>query len=112
MPLSTIDPTPALVIIDLQKGILGLPTAHPADEAPGKAASLVDAFRTRACAARIGLSDDATIAPGITHLIEMCSPAAGYAGHMDEIPRVVAARLRPEHVQPGTGTPRRDGQHT
>jgi nicotinamidase-related amidase len=47
MPLSTIDPTPALVVIDLQNGILGLPTAHPADEVLGKAASLVDAFRTR-----------------------------------------------------------------
>jgi hypothetical protein len=28
----TLDPTPALVLIDLQKGIVGLATAHPAEE--------------------------------------------------------------------------------
>ena len=32
MALTTIDATPALVVIDLQKGILALPTAHPVDD--------------------------------------------------------------------------------
>ena len=32
MALTTIDATPALVVIDLQKGIVALPTAHPVDD--------------------------------------------------------------------------------
>ena len=31
MTLTTLDPVTALVVIDLQKGIVGLPTAHPID---------------------------------------------------------------------------------
>jgi hypothetical protein len=30
MTLTTLDPTAALIVIDLQKGIVGLPLAHPA----------------------------------------------------------------------------------
>lgn len=47
MPLTNIDAVPALVVIDLQKGIVGLPTVHPAGEAVGKAARLAGAFRGR-----------------------------------------------------------------
>jgi nicotinamidase-related amidase len=32
MPVTTLDPKTALVVIDLQKGIVGLPTAHPINE--------------------------------------------------------------------------------
>jgi hypothetical protein len=32
MPLSQLDTTPALVVIDMQKGIVGLPLAHPAKD--------------------------------------------------------------------------------
>jgi hypothetical protein len=31
MALTTLDATPALVAIDLQKGIVAMPTAHPVD---------------------------------------------------------------------------------
>ena len=44
MPLSQLDPKPALIVIDLQKGILGLPTAHPSHEITGKSADLAGAF--------------------------------------------------------------------
>ena len=47
MPLSTLDPKPALVVIDLQKGVLGIPAAHPMPEIVQRAASLADAFRRR-----------------------------------------------------------------
>jgi nicotinamidase-related amidase len=47
MPLTTIDPKTALVVIDLQKGIVGLPTAHPTGEVVQKAATLAAAFRRR-----------------------------------------------------------------
>lgn len=47
MPLTKLDPNAALVVIDLQKGIVGLPTAHPAAEIVSRAAQLARAFRQR-----------------------------------------------------------------
>jgi nicotinamidase-related amidase len=47
MPLTQLDPTAALIVIDLQKGIVGLPTVHPAAEIVGRAAQLASAFRKR-----------------------------------------------------------------
>jgi nicotinamidase-related amidase len=47
MPLTKFDATAALVVIDLQKGIVGLPTVHPAGEIVGRAAQLARAFRKR-----------------------------------------------------------------
>jgi len=47
MPLTRLDTTAALVVIDLQKGIVGLPTVHPAGEIVGRAARLARAFRER-----------------------------------------------------------------
>jgi nicotinamidase-related amidase len=47
MPLAILDRTAALVAIDLQKGILSLPTVHPAGEIVGRAAQLARAFRKR-----------------------------------------------------------------
>ncbi|HEY0217652.1 MAG TPA: isochorismatase family protein [Cellulomonas sp.] len=47
MPLTTIDPTPALVVIDLQNGILAVPTAHPAADVVRSSAALARAFRER-----------------------------------------------------------------
>ncbi len=47
MPLTTLDTHAALIVIDLQKGIIGLPTVHPAAEIVGRAAQLARAFRKR-----------------------------------------------------------------
>ncbi len=47
MPVTTLDPKTALVVIDLQKGILSFPTAHPSADVLTKAAALADAFRRR-----------------------------------------------------------------
>jgi nicotinamidase-related amidase len=47
MPLTILDPTAALVVIDLQKGIVGLPLAHPAAEIVERSARLARAFRER-----------------------------------------------------------------
>jgi nicotinamidase-related amidase len=47
MPLTKLDTTAALVVIDLQKGIAGLPTAHPVGEIVGRTAQLARAFRER-----------------------------------------------------------------
>ena len=45
MPISTIDPKTALIVIDLQKGIVPYPTAHPIEQILRHAAALADAFR-------------------------------------------------------------------
>ena len=45
MALTTIDPKPALVIVDLQKGIMGVPAIHPLADVVRHAASLAEAFR-------------------------------------------------------------------
>ena len=46
MTVTTLDPKTALVVIDLQKGIVSFPTAHPVDEVIKHASELVDAFRS------------------------------------------------------------------
>ncbi|MBN9623217.1 MAG: cysteine hydrolase [Actinobacteria bacterium] len=45
MPLSTIDPQAALIVIDLQKGILAAPAAHPIADVIENAGALASAFR-------------------------------------------------------------------
>lgn len=47
MTATTLDPITALVVVDLQKGITGLPTAHPSAEIVERSARLADAFRER-----------------------------------------------------------------
>jgi nicotinamidase-related amidase len=47
MPLTQLDTIPALIVIDLQKGVVGLPTAHPVGEVVGRVAQLARAFRER-----------------------------------------------------------------
>ena len=47
MPLTKLDTIAALVVIDLQKGIVGMPTAHPAGEIISRTAQLARAFRER-----------------------------------------------------------------
>jgi nicotinamidase-related amidase len=47
MPLTKLDTTAALIVIDLQKGIVGLPTVHPVSEIVSRAAQLARAFRQR-----------------------------------------------------------------
>ncbi|WP_211474289.1 isochorismatase family protein [Collimonas humicola] len=45
MTVSTLDPNTALVVIDLQKGIVAYPTVHPAGQVVQHAAALAEAFR-------------------------------------------------------------------
>jgi nicotinamidase-related amidase len=47
MPLTKLDAASALVVIDLQKGIIALPTVHPIGEVIGRAAQLARVFRER-----------------------------------------------------------------
>ncbi len=47
MTISTLDPGTALLVVDLQKGFVDLPTAHPVKAVVGNAVALLDAFRSR-----------------------------------------------------------------
>jgi nicotinamidase-related amidase len=45
MTITTLDAKTALLVVDLQKGIVGLPTAHPIADVVNNAVKLTDAFR-------------------------------------------------------------------
>ncbi|AQW56192.1 isochorismatase family protein [Streptomyces violaceusniger] len=47
MPITTIDPNTALIVVDLQSAVAGLPTVHPFDDILGNAVRLADAFRAK-----------------------------------------------------------------
>jgi nicotinamidase-related amidase len=47
MPIIQLDPKAALVVIDLQKGIVSIPVAHTSADIIAKAAELASAFRLR-----------------------------------------------------------------
>ena len=47
MPLTTIDNKAALIVVDLQKGVLTLSAAHPVDRVVARSAELARAFRVR-----------------------------------------------------------------
>jgi nicotinamidase-related amidase len=47
MPVTQLDSTAALIVIDLQKGIVALPTVHPSGEIVDRSAQLARAFRER-----------------------------------------------------------------
>jgi nicotinamidase-related amidase len=47
MPLSQLDARAALIVIDMQKGIVALPTVHPIADVTANIAKLTQAFRKR-----------------------------------------------------------------
>jgi nicotinamidase-related amidase len=64
MPLTQLDSTPALIVIDLQKGVLGIPAAHPIGDVVARTARLARAFRERGWpVVLVNVSD---LAPGRT----------------------------------------------
>jgi nicotinamidase-related amidase len=48
MRLATLDPIAALIVVDLQNGVVALPTVHPAEEVVANSARLAAAFRAKA----------------------------------------------------------------
>lgn len=47
MAVTALDPKIALIIVDLQKGIVGLPISHPLEDIIANSTRLADAFRRR-----------------------------------------------------------------
>ncbi len=62
MPVTTLDPKTALIVVDLQKGIVSLPAAHPIDGVIANAVALLEAFRRRNLP--VVLVNVAGVAPG------------------------------------------------
>ena len=76
MALSKLDTVPALVVIDMQKGIVALPTVHPAPEITGRVAQLARAFRRRGLP--VVLVNVAGCAPGRTEVSHSFDPPADW----------------------------------
>jgi nicotinamidase-related amidase len=85
MPLTQLDPIAALVVIDMQKGIVGMPTAHPASEIAGRVARLARAFRARDLP--VVLVNVAGRAPGRVDASFTFSPPPDWAELIPELDR-------------------------
>jgi nicotinamidase-related amidase len=66
MSLTTLDQRTALLVVDLQEGVISLPTVHPATDVVERAASLAKAFRAHGLP--VVLINVAGGAPGRTEL--------------------------------------------
>jgi nicotinamidase-related amidase len=87
MAVTTLDPRTALVLIDLQQGVLAMPTEpFAADEVLARAVQLADAFRARGLLVvlvRVSFAPDRSdAAPGRT---EAAAPAAAQPAGWDAI---------------------------
>jgi nicotinamidase-related amidase len=85
--LTTLDPTPALIVIDLQKGLMTVPTVHPVEVIVAKAARLASAFRRQQLP--VVLVNAAGRAPGRTEAgpprSSDFSPSSDWADLVDEL---------------------------
>jgi nicotinamidase-related amidase len=86
MALSALDPQTALIIIDLQKGIVSLPLVHPVAEVVKNARALADAFRAHSLP--VVLVNVAGMAPGRTEQVRRLRDLpAGWADLIPELSR-------------------------
>ncbi|MES1157386.1 MAG: isochorismatase family protein [Alphaproteobacteria bacterium] len=83
MPLTQIDDAAALVVIDLQKGIVALPTAEPVADVVAKSARLAQAFRARNLP--VVLVNVTARAPGRTDMSFNFSPPPDWADLAPEL---------------------------
>ena len=84
MPVTALDPKSALVVIDLQKGLVGLLPAAISDAVIGRSAALASAFRTRGLPVVLVTADGG--APGRTeHSSRLGELPPGFAEVVDEL---------------------------
>ena len=84
MPLTTLDPNTALIVVDLQKGILGATRAHPVADVLERARALLDVFRERRLP--VVLVNVAGRAPGRTEQPpRLVNPSAGFTDFLPEL---------------------------
>jgi nicotinamidase-related amidase len=85
MPLTPIDNVAALVVIDMQKGLAGLPTVHPFSEITERIARLAHAFREHGLP--VVLVNVAGGAPGRVDAKFDFSPPANWTEFIPELDR-------------------------
>lgn len=85
MPLTQIEKVAALIVIDLQKGVVGLPTAHKAADVTSRAARLARSFR--AAKLPVILVNVAGRAPGRTDATFAFEPPPGWTELVPELDR-------------------------
>jgi nicotinamidase-related amidase len=90
MPVTTLDPKSALVVIDIQKGILARPAVHPVEAVVANVVRLVDAFRARdlpVALVRVGWSADTgdMIKTRVQAFPPMTSVPPGFSDYADEL---------------------------
>lgn len=83
MPLTQLDQKPALIVVDLQKGIVGLPLAHQTDSVIRNAVAVARAFRSRQLP--VVLVNVAGNAPGRTDLRHDFAPPPDWADLIPEL---------------------------
>jgi nicotinamidase-related amidase len=86
MPITALDPKIALVVIDLQKGIVAMPTAHPTAEVVNRARALAAGFRRQGLPVVLVNVDGG--APGRAEQTRgRGAPAAGWSDLVPELNR-------------------------
>ena len=96
MTLTALDPTPALIVIDLQKGIVAAPLVHPTEEIVAAAANLARAFRRRGWP--VALVNVAGVAPGRTDRGAVdFTPPPGWTDLVDELDAQPSDHLITKH---------------
>lgn len=104
MTVTVIDPKAALIVVDLQKGIVSLPTARPIGEVVANAAALAAAFRCYDLP--VVLVNVAGAAPGRTEIARVFKdPPPGWTDLIPELGRQPIDHTVTKHT-PGafTGT--------
>lgn len=86
MALTMFDPVTALIVVDLQTGIVGQPVLHPIGEVVARACALAEAFRARGLP--VALVNVVGAAPGRTEQPRQTVPLAeGWADLIAELNR-------------------------
>ena len=83
MAATTLDPVSALIVIDMQKGIVALPTVHPAAEITDRVAQLARAFRQHGLP--VILVNVAGGSPGRTEVTYHFTPPSDWAELIPEL---------------------------
>jgi nicotinamidase-related amidase len=84
MPVTTLDPKTALILVDLQNGIVALPTVHSATEVVHRASALAAAFRRHSLP--VVLVNVTGGAPGRAEQVRnLAAPPPGWADFVPEL---------------------------
>jgi nicotinamidase-related amidase len=105
MPVTTVDPATALVVIDLQAGVVAMPLASPVEDVVAHTKDLLTAFRERGLP--VVLVNVAGTPPGRTDLgVRILDVQDGWTELIPELDRQPADLLVTKHSRsafPGTG---------